>query len=465
LADWLLAVLEGSAFVLLGVAALRLFRLAWWAFGHDQRAPRSAPAGALVTVQLPVCNERGVVERLIRAAAALSWSNKEIQVLDDSDDETREIVDRVAAEVGATVLRRGDRRGFKAGNLANGFAQARGEFLLILDADSQPPADLVEKLMAPLVEDPSLAFAQARWAFENERHSTLTRLQAAILTSYFSVEQAERTENGTPVSLNGTSVLIRKSAIEAAGGWLRGDAASVTEDLDLASRMLARGARGVMIDAVTVETELPETMIAFRAQQARWVRGNGEAIRAALRGRARGLVGPLLRQGRQPLVLLLSLLLPLRPLGLAGPSPWPEWAWPLALGLVTVAAAAYYSGAWKRIGRTPSEGAWLAGPLVLLSIGLSAAMTASLLQGIFSSRHGEFVRTQKKGEKRRRGWPRLALVELLIGFSYLGCISISIAYSPLSAAGHALLAAGWLWVAMESLAGGSAPREPTRPSP
>src|SRR5262249_22271626 len=153
---------------------------------------------------------------------ALDWPQEKIefQVLDDSDDDTRELVDRLADELGAVghniqVIRRENRIAYKAGALALGLKSARGEFVLVLDADCLPKPDLLQVLLPPLLENPQLAFTQARWSFENERENLLTRIQALILHGLFLVEQARLSALGRPVQFNGTSGLWRKRALEA----------------------------------------------------------------------------------------------------------------------------------------------------------------------------------------------------------------------------------------------------------
>src|SRR5262249_42842717 len=155
------------------------------------------------TVQLPLRNERFVAERLLRLCAALDWprDRMEVQVLDDSDDETRAVVDETAAELGRAglqieVLRRQDRRGYKAGALQLGLERARGAYLLVLDADFQPAPDLLRRLMGPLLEDPRLAFVQGRWSFDNEDENLLCRLQALILHGLMAVEEARLSARG-----------------------------------------------------------------------------------------------------------------------------------------------------------------------------------------------------------------------------------------------------------------------------
>lgn len=457
---WVVAVVECAAALLLVVASARLLRLALWRLGApaDDTAPPPPAPPPLVTVQLPVRNERAVAERLLRAVARLEWPRDrlEVQVLDDSDDaETSARLDAVAAELRATglaveVLRRADRRAAKAGNLQNGLARARGELLLVLDADSQPPPTLIARLAGALAADDALAFAQVRWAFENEGASPLTRVQALILGGHFAVEQAHRAARHQPVALNGTSVLLRRRDVEAAGGWVSstGDA-SVTEDLDLADRLLRLGKRGVTLLEPAVTTELPEAMVAYRAQQERWVRGNGEAMRAALtRGGLGAIVGPLVRQARQPVLVVLALLFTARAFGLVPSAPWP-WLWPVVAPAIVVAFALYAASAARAIGASFVAAALHAPLVIALSMGLAPALTVALARGLLASRPGAFVRTPKRGDApTRRRTPPLAFAELALGLAALaGAARAALDGAWLTAAGTALfVAAGLLWV-------------------
>ena len=253
--------IEIALYAMLLAASVHLLRQAMWGFaaGRLKNPVPVAPTSHFVTVQLPLRNERQMAEGLVRAAVVLDGANLEVQVLDDSDDETRALLDRVARELrdeghDVQVLRRTDRSGYKAGALAYGLALARGEFVLVLDADFRPTPDLVSQLAAVLDANPALAFAQARWSFRNER-TLLARLQSAILDALFAVEQARLTANAAPVQFNGTAGLWRKDAIERAGGWALSDTA-LTEDLDLSFRAHEAGLRGVTRPELAVSTRV-----------------------------------------------------------------------------------------------------------------------------------------------------------------------------------------------------------------
>ncbi len=229
-----------------------------------------------VTVQLPVYNEKYVVERLIDAAARLRYpaDRLQIQVLDDSTDETTVLA---AARVHAwrrrgvdiAHLRRGQRTGFKAGALAAGLTQARGELVAIFDADFVPDADLLLAIV-PYFSDPGVGMVQARWAHLNRGCNAITQVQAMMLDAHFVIEHGGRCAAGLFFNFNGTAGLWRAATIRDAGGWT---ADTLTEDLDLSYRAQLRGWRFVFLPTVTCAGELPVEMCAFKVQQHRWAKG------------------------------------------------------------------------------------------------------------------------------------------------------------------------------------------------
>jgi len=243
-----------------------------------------------VTVQLPLYNEPAVAARAIDAACRLRWPHGalEIQVLDDSTDETAGIVDAAAKAWRArgadvVVLRRATRDGFKGGALAAGLAAAKGDALAVLDADFLPPADFLERTV-PFLQAPGVAAVQARWSHLNDTASWLTRAQALALDGYFVVEQHARAASGLALNFNGSAGVWSRAAILDAGGW-RGD--TMTEDVDLSYRAQLAGWRIAFLPDVSVPAELPTTLVAFKRQQRRWARGTLECARRLLPAVAR----------------------------------------------------------------------------------------------------------------------------------------------------------------------------------
>lgn len=242
-----------------------------------------------VTVQLPVFNEADVVSRLISAACALEWplEKLEIQVLDDSTDETSTIVANIVQKYQKTGvkimhIRRKNREGFKAGALDEGLKKTKGEFIAIFDADFIPAADFLKKTMGHFDDD--VAMVQARWSYVNRRKSLLTRVQAIVLDAHFSCDQQARFSRGLFFNFNGTAGVWRKAAIDDAGGWKHD---TLTEDLDLTYRAQLRGWRCVYLDKVDARSEIPESVSALRLQQQRWAKGHVQC--------AGKLIGPILK--------------------------------------------------------------------------------------------------------------------------------------------------------------------------
>ncbi|GAB3911429.1 glycosyltransferase [Larkinella knui] len=235
-----------------------------------------------VTVQLPVYNELYVAARLIDSVVDLNYprSRFEIQVLDDSTDETVGIIaDKVAQYqlLGIDIqhIRRPERKGFKAGALAYGLERAKGEFMAIFDADFMPEPDFLLKVI-PHFENPKVGIVQTRWTHLNEDYSILTQLQAFGLNAHFFVEQGGRNAEGYFMNFNGTAGVWRKAAILDAGSW---SSDTLTEDLDLSYRAQLKGWQFVYREDIGSPAELPVAMNALKSQQYRWMKGAAECAR------------------------------------------------------------------------------------------------------------------------------------------------------------------------------------------
>jgi len=277
----------------LGLAVLAVYGwhrcyLVWLHMRHPA-GPRP-PAGGpdylpRITVQLPLFNEVYVAERVIDAACGLDYPRDrlDIQVLDDSTDETAEIARRAVARWAAggldiSYVRREERTGFKAGALEHGLRTAKGELVAVFDADFVPPPDFLRR-SAPYFADPGVAVVQARWGHLNRDFSLLTRLQAMLLDAHFVLEYAVRSRAGWFSNFNGTAGLWRVTAILDAGGW---EHDTLTEDLDLSYRAQLRGWRFVFLPDVVVPAELPVEVNGFKSQQRRWARGAMQTSRKLL---------------------------------------------------------------------------------------------------------------------------------------------------------------------------------------
>ncbi len=230
-----------------------------------------------ITIQLPVFNEKYVVERLIEKVAMMRYPRNllQIQVLDDSTDDTSTIAKKKCDEIRArgidiAFIHRTDRSGFKAGALENGLKTATGEFVAVFDADFLPDEDFLEKTIHYFT-DSKIGMVQARWDHENRRYSLLTECQSILLDGHFMIEHTARNRSGRFFNFNGTAGMWRKSTIADAGGWQHD---TLTEDLDLSYRAQLKGWKFIFLPNVTVPAELPIEMSAFKAQQFRWAKGS-----------------------------------------------------------------------------------------------------------------------------------------------------------------------------------------------
>lgn len=273
----------GTYFGLMAVLSLfglHRYSLVYLYFRHrDKRlGPPSKrfPTLPSVTVQLPIYNERFVVEELLEAICALRYPRSllQIQVLDDSDDETRLILERVVAKMHSLghpveYIRRPNRTGYKAGALQAGLQRATGELIAVFDADFIPDPEFLQRTVHYFT-DPSVGMVQARWTYRNRNASILTRLQAMLLDGHFVFEHGSRSRSGRLFNFNGTAGVLRKAAIEDAGGWQHD---TLTEDTDLSYRAQLRGWKFLYAPHIEAPSELPADMTSFQVQQYRWAKG------------------------------------------------------------------------------------------------------------------------------------------------------------------------------------------------
>lgn len=237
-----------------------------------------------VTVQLPVFNEKYVVERLIHSIALLDYPKEqlEIQVLDDSTDETSAIIQQTISKyphINFVHLQRTIRTAFKAGALKEGLAVAKGDFMAIFDADFIPSPDFLKATVSQFKKE-EIGMVQTRWTHVNENYSMLTKLQAFALDAHFLVEQVGRNEQHAFINFNGTAGVWRKSCILDAGNW---NDDTLTEDLDLSYRAQSAGWKFVYLPYVESPAELPPVMSALKSQQFRWTKGGAECARKHLK--------------------------------------------------------------------------------------------------------------------------------------------------------------------------------------
>jgi cellulose synthase/poly-beta-1,6-N-acetylglucosamine synthase-like glycosyltransferase len=445
---------------------------------HRRFAARAFPPiveAKHLTVQIPLYNELHVARRAIEAVAALDWpaGRLEIQVLDDSDDET-------AAAVAATVeefrergldvvhVRRTTRAGYKAGALAHGLTTAKGELIAVFDADFVPAPDFAKALAGHFAE-PRVGMVQARWGHLNRDASLLTRTQGILLDGHFVIEHAARHRSGRFFNFNGTAGIWRKSCIEDAGGWQHD---TLTEDLDLSYRAQLRGWNFVYVQDAVAPAELPVEMGAFKSQQHRWAQGSAQTARKLL---------PSILASRLPVrvkleslfhltsnagyVLMLALAI------LMGPAVWfrrgAPWAQLAAVDLPLIALSLGSIGVFYAISQRAAYGSraavWRYIPVLLgVGIGISINGTRAVLAGLRGG-DTEFRRTPKYAlsaggsaalatRRYRASRSYDTWIELGFGIYFLGIALIAVGTGLWAAVPFlALFAFGFLYTAIVAL--------------
>lgn len=404
-------------FTLFGMCVFGLHKVKMlWLYAKGSRKPLVAPpqwTGPLprVCIQLPLFNEPLVVEALLEKVTAIRWPREllEIQVLDDSNDQTPEIIQRwlrANPRQAAVVqhIRREDRSGYKAGALAYAMTLTNAEFFAIFDADFRPEPDFLETMM-PQFADARVGVVQARWEFNNRRASFLTRFQGIFLDAHFVVEQAARHAAGLFFNFNGTAGIWRRKALEEAGGWTPD---TVTEDLDVSYRAQLKGWRFVYLPHYAVMSELPQNLTAFKSQQRRWTKGGMQVMRKQLGTILRSDVPARIKREAashllvgfiHPLLVLFSMIfVPYLLFGARLTGTWMIFN-PVVVVLTSGATVALYITGQYFTQRKWKEGVmlFLAAPL-MLAFGLAMSVTCcvAVVEGL-SQRGGEFVRTPKGG--------------------------------------------------------------------
>jgi cellulose synthase/poly-beta-1,6-N-acetylglucosamine synthase-like glycosyltransferase len=370
----------------------------------------------VVTTQLPIYNEKLVLERLLKAVVAFDYprDKHEIQLVDDSTDETQVLAARLAEEMRAaghdvTHHHRPHREGYKAGALADAMKSARGDILAIFDADFVPPPDFLRKTVPYMLADDHCGFVQTRWGHRNRNFSMLTRLQSIGIDGHFGVEQPARCWSGLFFNFNGTAGIWRRQAIDEAGGW---QPDTLTEDLDLSYRTLLAGWRARYLPEVVTPAEIPTDINALKSQQYRWAKGSIQGAVKLLPQVWRRRDLPLFKRIQatlhlthyviHPLILLITLLtVPL--ILLYNAEFVAVWIAPLLLlmflallGPITlyVFSQGVTKGSWRRT-------LLLLPVMMAFGIGLAVNNTRAVISGL-SGRRSEFVRTPKLGDAAER---------------------------------------------------------------
>ncbi len=470
-AAYTLALAVLSIYGILGLVTLALY---WRHKGDSYPAPHVANGDLpIVTVQLPIYNERYVVQRLIDAAVGLEYPRErlEIQVIDDSDDDTAVIAASCIATYQAQGfdikhLRRDNRLGYKAGALAAALVHARGEYLAIFDADFQPASDFLLRTIPHLVSEPGLGMIQARWGHLNAEESALTAAQSIALDKHFVMEQTVRHRAGLFPKFNGAGGIWRTSCVADAGGW---QFDTVCEDLCLSTRAILKGWQFRFLADVVAPAELPTSIGAYKNQQARWAKGSTQCLvkySAAIAtdrkqsriGRAYALLTMSAYATQWLLLLLLLLQVPMilfnvqlsaflvafTILGLGQPL------------LFILAQQATYSDWIRRLRHFPT--------LLLVAIGTAPNGSRAVLQALFGGDH-PFVRTPKGlrgagiGSHYRMAFDRMLLLEILLAL--YAAVGLYLAYERGTAGPVVLLLSCFLglsyvaWLELRELAGRS----------
>jgi len=410
----------------------------------------------IVTVQLPIYNEVYVVERLLDAVTQLDYplEKLEIQVLDDSTDETQEVAQRRVEyyrRQGYDIryIHRSERSGYKAGALRHGLAMARGEFIAIFDADFIPKPNFLKRTL-PFFADPRVGMVQTRWEHLNENYSLLTQAQALALDGHFVIEQQVRFKAGFFINFNGTAGIWRRTCIEDAGNW---HSDTLAEDLDLSYRAQLRGWRFVFLTRVTSPAELPADINALKSQQFRWTKGAVEVAkkllpsvwkaRLPLRVKLEATVH-LTSNIVFPFILLVALLnLPMVLIkNLTGG--YDELFTLMSIFVIaSVSTFLFYLHSQRTIHEDWQRRVLLFPLFMAGSMGLAINNTKAVIEALIGKR-SEFTRTPKyrilsaTDDWRTRKYARTrirgsVMLELLLGVYFLVSIAISLSYGELAA--------------------------------
>lgn len=397
--------------IVLAAYGMHRYQLVYYYLKYRHNAPKQPPAPGTwprVTVQLPIYNERYVIERLVESIAQFDYPREclEVQVLDDSTDETRDVARGVVERYQAlgfpiTYHHRSNRHGYKAGALDAGMKSATGEYITIFDADFQPPADFLRRIV-PYFSDAQIGMVQTRWTYINREYSALTQVEAILLDGHFVIEHGGRSRRGTFFNFNGTAGMWRRRAIDDAGGW---EHDTLTEDTDLSYRAQMKGWRFLYVPEIECPSELPVEMNAFKAQQARWAKGLIQVAKKILPRLLRSdqpfhikaeAVFHLTANISYPLMILLStLLLPAMIVRF-----YQGWFQMLLIDLPlflasTFSISTFYLTAQRELYPRTWPRTFLYLPFVMAcGIGLAVRNSVAVMEALFG-KQSEFVRTPK----------------------------------------------------------------------
>ena len=440
-----------------------------------------------VTVQLPMYDEKFVAQRVIEHTCQIDWPRDklQIQVLDDSTDETVQIASAAVARAAAEgfdieYIRRDHRTGYKAGALENGLKTAKGEFVTIFDADFIPDRHILTNTI-DYFTDPEVCAVQTRWEHINRDDSLLTRTQAIFLDGHFAIEHVARNRSGRFMSFNGTAGTWRKSAIVDAGGWQHD---TLTEDMDLSYRAQLRGWKFVFLPEFTAPAELPPEMNAFKAQQFRWTKGGTQTAlkilprimlsHASLKVKVEAFFHLTCFSIHALVLVLVTLLFPAMMIRALPDFEGSSWRMVFDLTvflLATISGSIFYVTSQYELFRNWRAVLKYLPFLMALGVGVSLSNTKALLEALFG-RRSEFVRTPKYGagspqydahrrlaeSTRKRKHEVLPYLEFLLGVYMAFCAVVCAmdVRSAMAAPFMLIFAVGYFYVSILTFQGLSA---------
>ena len=435
-----------------------------------------------LTVQLPMYNEKLVAERIIEAACAIDYPGErlQIQVLDDSTDDSADIARRCAQRMNAAghdvqYVHRTKRTGYKAGALNDGLESATGELIAVFDADFVPPPNILKQTVQYFTDE-RVGMVQTCWDHLNRDDSVLTRSQAIFLDGHFIIALTARNRSGRWMNFNGTAGVWRRQTIESAGGWQHD---TLTEDVDLSYRAQLDDWRFVHLPAVKCPAELPPETVAFKSQQHRWSKGSIQTALKMLphimRSKAPAankveaffhLTSPVVH----PLMVMMTLLLfPVAHLNLQSMQVKTASSWILEITLfvlATASASVFYAASQRECGRSVLKTILQIPVLMAITVGISLNNARAVIEALLGHESG-FVRTPKYAAtggsttwrrqaaavrlRNQWAWP---ILELLLAGYFILCIALTIGMNAVAITTPLLVvfAAGYLYVGLSSLA-------------
>jgi cellulose synthase/poly-beta-1,6-N-acetylglucosamine synthase-like glycosyltransferase len=449
------AILAAYFFILciLAIYGWHRYYLVWVYLKYKDNVPKPRPPLnplPVVTLQLPIYNEMYVVDRLIAAVCAMDYPKDklEIQVLDDSTDETRAIAELAVRRHAAhgfdiKYLHRTDRTGYKAGALEAGLHVARGEFIAIFDADFVPPSQFLRETL-PQFADAKVGMVQARWGHINRDYSLLTLIQSIMLDGHFVLEHGGRNRAGTFFNFNGTAGIWRRRVIEEAGGWQHD---TLTEDLDLSYRAQLRGWKFLFMPDLVAPAEVPVEMNAFKSQQHRWAKGSIQTCKKLLPGILQANLPlnvkaeaffHLTANFNYPLLVVLSILM-FPAMYVRYSMGWTEMLLidvPLFLA-ATMSVANFYLVCQRELFKDWTSRIKYVPFLMSIGIGLCINNARAVIEALMEKTSGEFTRTPKYGiERDSDEWQSKKyhmasltqpLIEVALGFYFTGTVFYALA--------------------------------------